>query len=170
MKTQSARKARELFRFNELQGCGIHAVAKPGRFGTVVEHVAEMRVASLAQHFVSIHAEAVVAFGSDVLFRDRSGKAGPTGSRFELGVGTEQIIAATDAFIDSFFVVVPILAGEGAFGSLLPRNFVLFASQLFLPLGVSFDDLIAHDESFLRDGIKFYFCTGGIRRLRPHDR
>src|SRR5437016_2236445 len=36
-----------LFRLNELQRSGIHAVAKPGRFGAVIEDVTEVGIASL---------------------------------------------------------------------------------------------------------------------------
>jgi len=42
----------ELFFYrNELQGSRIHAVAQPGRLGTIVKNMAEMAVAAATEHF-----------------------------------------------------------------------------------------------------------------------
>ena len=166
-----------LLRFDELQRRGIHAVAQTGRLRSIVEHVAQVRIASLAEHLVPLHAVAAVAFGEDILFGDRRPEAGSAGARFKLRIGFEQVVVATDTPIDSLLVIVPILAGEGPLGSFSPRDLVLLASQLLLPFGVRLDDLLAHKESFLRNrielnlrsgrtafGLRAFVCINGIKR------
>src|SRR5262249_43513181 len=70
--------SRKLVRFDELKRGGIHAVAQASRFRAVVENVSEVRVASLAQHFNSLHSVTVIFLGMNILFRDRRPEAGPT--------------------------------------------------------------------------------------------
>jgi hypothetical protein len=52
----------------KLQRRGVHAIPQSGGFWTVVEHVAEVRVAPLALHFRSRHAETAISLCADVCF------------------------------------------------------------------------------------------------------
>ena len=58
----------KLVRFDELKRGGIHAVAQASWFGAVVENVSEVRIASLAKHFVSLHPVTVISLGLDIFF------------------------------------------------------------------------------------------------------
>src|SRR5262245_7032592 len=87
-----------------------------------------------AMHLGAPHKQAAVLMGAHRLFRRRLVEAGPTGARVELGAGVEQRLAATDAFVHAIVVVVPVLAGEGAFGAVLAGHAVLLRRQLLAPL------------------------------------
>ena len=56
-------------------------------------------------------------------------KLGQPQAGIELGVGSEQRRAAADAVVGARLVVVPVLAGEGAFGGFLAGDFVLLGRQ-----------------------------------------
>src|ERR1041384_2102148 len=71
-----------------------------------------MSVASPTEDLVPFHPVAVIAFTSDIFLSDWLPEARPSCSRFKLGFSGEQIIAATDAFIDPSLVIIPIFAGE----------------------------------------------------------
>ena len=113
-----------------------------------------MSVTSLTEHFVPFHAVAAVGFGQNVFIGDRRPKAWPSGSRIKLRIGFEQIVIATDALVDALFVIVPILTGESPLGSFTTGNLVLLALEHLFPFSVRFNDLVAHKESFLRNGIE----------------
>ena len=57
---------KKLVCFDELKRGGIHAVAQASRFWAVVENVSEVRIASLAEHFVSLHPVTVISLGFDI--------------------------------------------------------------------------------------------------------
>src|SRR5262249_40573339 len=126
---------------DERHRCGVHAVAQPGRWRSIVEDVAEMPAAAWARHLVAHHAEAPVDGGLDVRLRDRGPEAGPAGSGVELGGGVEQLEPAARALVDALRVVVPVGAGESRLGALVTQDAVLLGRERLLPLGVALLDL-----------------------------
>ena len=110
----------------EFEGGGVDAVAEAGWCGAVVEDVAEVGFALAALDFGPPHEEAVVGLGFDVVLVYGCGEAWPPGSRIKLSLGTEQVVAATDALVDSGLMVVPVRARVGSLGSLLPSDMKLF--------------------------------------------
>jgi len=70
----------------EVECGGIYAVSQVRRGGAVVEEVAEMGVASAAEHFCSFHEKAVIRLCLDVFLGDRCIEARPAGSGVELGL------------------------------------------------------------------------------------
>lgn len=126
--------------FAKLQGGGVDAVAEPGWRGAVFEDVAEMAVAAVADDFGSDGEEASVGFFADVVFLDWLPVTWPAGAGFVFSFGAEEGQVAGNAVVGSFFFVVPIEAGEGAFGSFFPNDSVLFFGQELLPFRFGFDD------------------------------
>jgi hypothetical protein len=151
---------RRLIRLYKLKRGGIHAVAQASRFWAVVENVSEVRVASLAEHFVSLHSVTVISLADDIGFRDWRPEAWPASTRLKFCIGFEEVIVATDAPVNAFLVIVPILTGEGAFSAFASGYFVLFTGELLFPFGVCLDDLFAHNKSFLRNGVKLNLFLG----------
>src|SRR6185436_19728212 len=90
-----------LLRGLEVEGRRVHAVAKAGRLGTVVEHVPQVRVAASAADLVPLHEQGAVLADLDVLLRDRIPEAGPARARLELRVRAEELGAAGDAPVDA---------------------------------------------------------------------
>ena len=70
---------------DEDQGGGVHAVAQSRRLRTVIEDVAEVRVAFAAQDFGALHEERSIANGANVLGSYWRPEARPSGVRIELG-------------------------------------------------------------------------------------
>jgi hypothetical protein len=68
----------------KLQRGRVHTIAETGRLGTVIEDVAQMSFASTAEHLISLHPVAVIAFGHDVFWSDGLPKARPPGAGFKL--------------------------------------------------------------------------------------
>src|SRR4029079_16903269 len=101
----------------QLQRGPVHAVAQARRPRPVVEDVAEMRLAGGAAHLRAHHA---VGTGADLLGGGRLNRleeARPARARIEFGLGPEQRCAAGDAAEEALGVVVPVRAGESAFGA-----------------------------------------------------
>ena len=65
---------------DELQRCGVHAIAQICRLGAVVKDMAEMRFAFGAGNFRPSRPQACVHGGSDIFIRDRRPETWPTGS------------------------------------------------------------------------------------------
>lgn len=126
--------------FSKLQGGGVDTVAQSGWRGTVFENVAEMAVATVADDFGSDGEETSVGLFTDAVFLDWFPVTWPAGAGFVFGFGAEEGQVAGDAVVGSFFFVVPIEAGEGAFGSFFPNDSVLFFGQESLPFRFGFDD------------------------------
>src|SRR5438093_3593281 len=115
-----------------------------------------MGVAAPAHDLYPLHEKGVVCFCFDVLFRNRSPETGPARSGLELCFGAEQVVAAADALVSAFFVVVPVFAGERPFRAFLARNLKLFWGQKLFPLRFALDHLVSHDESLVPHGINLY--------------
>src|ERR1051325_194213 len=128
----------------KLQRGGVDAVTQAGRGGAVVKHMPEVRVRTAAHPLGRAHEQAVVPLRFDVVRPDRLPVTRPAGAGLELRVRTEQFLSAADAAIRARFVVVPILAREGALGTLLARHPVLFRREKVSPIGVGLDHFVAH--------------------------
>src|SRR5215207_6244709 len=116
------------------QGAAVDAVALAALVGrTVVEDVAEVGVAVLADDLGAAHEEAVVRPQLDVLEVGRLGEAGPAGAGVELGVGGEQLGAAADAAVHALRLLVPVGTGERPLGAGLAGDLELLGRQLLTP-------------------------------------
>src|SRR6202043_1987748 len=89
----------------ERQGKTVHAVAQPGRFRTVVEHVAEMAAATPAVDLGAGHAEGGILAFADRIFQ-RLIEARPAGAALELGLGGKQRQVAAGAGEDALAVLL----------------------------------------------------------------
>src|ERR1022692_1448922 len=161
--SSSASRTRKasLFLGVELERGRVHAIALPGRLRTVVEDVAEMRVAGRAQDFGTARQKAVVGLGADRFGAGGRVKARPSATGVELGFGIEEQGAAARAAIAAGLLVVPVLAAEGRLGTFLAGDPVLLGRQHGFPFGVGFVDLIWHDCVSLVTGY-----AGEIERTR----
>src|SRR5258708_32772798 len=121
---------------HEPQRRRVHAVPQTCGRRTVVENVAEVRVAFPAQHFPALHPEAPVRMLPDVLLRDRRPEAGPAGAGFELLTRTEQGRATTHAAVQTLLVILPAAAGKATLGSLVSRHGELLPREHLPPLAV----------------------------------
>src|SRR5690242_4543582 len=111
--------------FFEFQGAAVDAVALAARAGAVVEDVAEVGVAVLADDLGAPHEEAVVGPQLDVLEVRRLGEAGPPGAGVELRIGGEELGSATDAAVHALGLLVHVGAGEGTLGASLAGDLEL---------------------------------------------
>src|SRR4030095_2205978 len=118
----------------EVERCGVHTVAQPLGGRSVVEHGAQVRVAAAAQNLGAGHVETVVLVGLHARLGGGHGEAGPAGARIELRARVEERIAARGARVRAVGVMVPVLSGEGAFGSLFAEDAVLLGRKGVLPL------------------------------------
>ena len=126
----------------EVQRAGVDAVAQAGRVRAVVEDVAEVAAAALADDLGAAHEEAVVGPGLDRVVVHRVEEARPAGAGVELGVGAEQLCAAAATAVDAVLLVVPVGAGERALGALLAEDLVLLGRELRPPLRLGLLDLL----------------------------
>ena len=114
----------------------------------------EMPATTRAQHFGSLAKKRGVYPFFDGFFVNRLIKRGPTGAGFELGVGREQFLPASGAFVKAFFVVLREGAGEGFFGSGVAQNVEGLRRQLAFPLRLGFDDFIFRGSFGRRRGFE----------------
>src|SRR5258708_37349534 len=110
--------ARGLLRL-QLQRRRINAIALAGGVGTVVEDVAKVPAAPLADDLGALHEEAVVRAQLDVLEVLGLVESRPAGAGLELGLGVEQLRATGGTGVGPIAVIVDVLAGEGPVGALL---------------------------------------------------
>lgn len=126
------------FRFGELQGSRVDAVAKSSRSGAVVEYMSQMGVAHAAQDLGPRHEEGSIGLRLDVFFSDRSRKAGPSSPRLKLHARTKQVGAAASTLVGSCLVVIPESSRKWPFSSLSASNSKLFGGKLLLPFFFGF--------------------------------
>src|SRR5690349_15581540 len=69
----------------ELEGQPVHAIAQAGRLWPVVENVAQVATATVAQHLGAPHAQREVTLLVDDALRQRLVKARPTRAALEFG-------------------------------------------------------------------------------------
>src|SRR6266404_8399512 len=75
---------RALRRLHEPQRRRIHAIAQPRRAWTVVEYVAQVRIAFLAGHRGPLYTKRAIAYFPHIFFGDRLPEAGPARSGLKL--------------------------------------------------------------------------------------
>src|SRR5271168_1376240 len=107
----AARPLKTLFRL-ELQRGRIDAVTQSGRPRAVLEHMAEMAVATGAKHLGADHAVGHIALLVDVTFGCRLGEAWPAAAGIELGIGLKQRLTAAGTDIGAGALLMLVLAGE----------------------------------------------------------
>src|SRR5436190_10421666 len=120
------------FHRDESQRRGIDAVTQVRRTGTVVKHVAEMRIGGLRTHLSSFHAQCAVAFLDDFSLLHRPGETGPARAGIEFVERTEQRLAGNDVDVNAGFVIVPVSVLERRFSAALLRDLILEWIELLL--------------------------------------
>ena len=65
-----------------------------------------MCVTDSTQDFSPAHEKAVIRFGSNFAFADRTRKAWPSGPGFKLRFRAKQVVTATYALVDSILMIV----------------------------------------------------------------
>ena len=130
----------------EGQGGGIEAEAQSGGPGAIIENMPKMGVASGAQDFHPLHAEAMVGMSDDVLLGHRLEKTGPAGAGIKLRFRCKQGQAATDAVIDARFMLIVKGAAKGRLRAFVAGDAILIRGQLFGPFRVGFDDFRGRDQ------------------------
>lgn len=132
----------------EAQRRRVHAITQSRWLGSIVEYVTKMRIASCAKNLGSFHEKTIVAFGRNSVGRNGGRVTGPARSAVKLGFRSKQGIAATNADISAGGFCIPVLAREGAFGAMLPRNAILIRGQLFFPVAIGFNNFLDHVYPF----------------------
>src|SRR5262245_39220110 len=121
-----------------------------GRPGTVVEHMAEMRITNGTQYLDAPHAVATVSLGLDVIFVCGRPETRPAGAGIKFCIRAEQDRSTRHTLIRTLFVIVPVLSGKCSFRGFSSGDFVLIRSKLPAPFLIGFYD--SHFGSFLRNG------------------
>jgi len=85
--------------------------------------MAEMCSAQSARNFSSCHAQGKIIGFVHIFLGNRRPEAWPACAGLEFGFGAEERRAATDAAIETFVVIVPILTGERALCGRMTRYF-----------------------------------------------
>ncbi len=106
-----------------------------------------MRVALAAQYLGAIHIERRIDLRADVLGRDGRPETRPARVRIELGLRTEERVAATDAAIYSYRGPFVILVVEGRFGACVACHLVLLGREQFAPFSIALDHLGHRDRA-----------------------
>src|SRR5919199_260414 len=114
-----------------------------GLLRTILEDVAEMRVATRAAHLGADHPVRAILHELDGVRRDHFGEAWPAGARVVLRSAVEERVAAGGAVVETIFVGVYVLAGEWTLGRRLAQDGVLLRRQALLPLLVGAGQLVA---------------------------
>ena len=110
--------------FDKIKRHRVDAIAQAGGGRAVVEYVALVATAAGALDFGARHTIGAVAVEFDVFFVNRFEKGGPSCAGFKFGVGAEEGKSTGCADEGAFFVVVPQVACESAFGALFAQNMV----------------------------------------------
>lgn len=92
-----------------------------------------MSTTAPAQNFHPCHAVTAVFQKHDAAGIYYLPETGPASAGMKLPVGIEQICTATDALINTFDVMIPVLTTEGVLRPFLPGDKELFGSQLSPP-------------------------------------
>src|SRR5258706_11549531 len=147
----------------EIQRSRVETIAQARRLRPIGKDMPQMRVARRADDLGAAHPKRLIVFHAHVFRRHRLPERWPAGARLELGLGRKKRRAAADTTVRALVVMVPVLAGECALGSLSARHVELFGRQLRLPIRVRLVDFVGHLLSFL------WMLTGlPSRRGRSH--
>ncbi len=102
--------------------------------------MSEVTVTDIAHDFGAHHTMRHVGFFFDILRINGLKVAGPATTRVKLRIGGKQSRVAAYAAIYAIFAMIPVLAREGALGSFLAGNVILFRGKLSFPFSVGFID------------------------------
>src|SRR5579863_6294485 len=157
----------------EAEGRRVHAVAEVGGSRAVVEDMAEVGVAFGAGDSRAFHTDTGIARFGDILARDWSPEAGPSGPGVKFRSSIEQRIFTANAAIDALVMQVPVFSGKSEFGVGVARDVVGISRELLAPLIRSLDHLgysylfqaLAH-VGVEDDGDVFRFASGSSRFQR----
>src|SRR5688572_1171375 len=103
--------------------------------------MAQVGIATAAEHFGPAHAKTAVVFGSDTFPGNRRRKTWPACSGIEFRLRSKELIAAASATVYALLVLIPILSAKGRLGPLFSGDIELLIGQFFLPLGLGLFDL-----------------------------
>lgn len=95
-----------------------------------------------AMHFDPMHAQAVVVRRLHVRRVDRCVKARPTGAGVVLCLRRKQWQSASGTPVNAWLFMIPVCAGEGRLGAVLPENAVLLRRQQSPPFSFGARDLL----------------------------
>src|SRR3712207_5951708 len=119
----------------QLERNAVHAPPlPPSLLRTVVEYVAEVRVAARAAHLGADHPVGAILDKFDGIGRDRFGEAWPAGARVVLRAAVEESVAAGGAVVEAVIVGIHVLTGERALGRSLAQDGVLLRREPLAPL------------------------------------
>src|SRR5580700_10272773 len=113
---------------------GVHAIAQPGRGGTVFKNMPQVRATTHAARLGTNHAVSAVFVLLVLALTRWLKKTWPACPGIELGGGVEQRLPAADAMIGSGVLRFPVLTGKGRFGARLASHVILLRSELLFPL------------------------------------
>lgn len=139
----------------QLQRDGVDAVALAGRLRSVGKDVAEVGATAAAVHLGAGHEQAAVGLGRHRPRVYRLPEAGPAGAAVELRLRREQLLSAAGAQVHPPGLGVPVGAGEGPLGAMLPADAKLLVAEFLAPLRVRLHQAIlgrVHRRSFLSFG------------------
>src|SRR5205823_14794227 len=123
----------------------------------------EMRATPRTKNFGTFIAKFTIGRGRNIFLCDRLPEAGPAGAGFELRIGSKKIIAAADAGVYSFLVIIGILAGESSLGAFLAGHFIGKRLELLLPFGIGFYDFLDFDKIVFLGRKDFYFSRRSLK-------
>ena len=115
----------QFFRRNKAQGGGVNTEPLTGRRGTIVEQVAEMRIARLPANLRALHSVGCIPLFRHVLGLNRFGEAGPTRAAVEFVQRTEEWFAGDEVDVNSRLMIVPVRVVKWRFSAALTRHLVL---------------------------------------------
>src|SRR5205085_8157707 len=136
--------ADSLFFFVQVEHNGVDAVAQVCRARAIIKDMTKMGVATRAQDFCANHPVARINFGAHIVLFGRFGKARPAAARVEFGIGTEQLVSASCAFICTLLFRIVILASERSLRTFLTCDLVLLRRQFLSPFFISLDNFSLH--------------------------
>src|SRR5262245_16545768 len=134
-----ARRLRSVLMEGERRG--IDTIAKASRRRSILEDVAEVRVAAHAVNFCADHPEARVRGTTDILLSHGLKETGPASAGIELRIRMKQRQSAAHARVEAVLMVVVKDAAEGPLRVMCARDAELFVRELRPPGIVGLDDL-----------------------------
>ena len=121
----------------EFEDGRVHAEALACGWRTIVEDVAEVRIATATEDFGAAHAMGVVVFVTHTSRCKGFVETGPAAATGELGIGFKKRVAANGTVVGAFRVCFVILAAEGVLCAFIPGDVVDIRRQYFLPLCIA---------------------------------
>src|SRR5215469_18866506 len=139
--TTSARLARPRRCRREFQRNAVHAVAQPGRFGPVGEHVTKMTAAAMARHRGAEHAKgAILALVHRML--QWCPETWPAGAAFKFRFRRVERQVAAGAAERAGTMLVIERAGEWPLGALAAQHMILLGREQLAPLFVAMGNFV----------------------------